>query len=198
MKKIDFILAIVTGEIMAWFFSFLLKDTNLKINNLELILAVAFPILSVIGIWIAWLLGKKFMWIFQLAKYMLIGVLATIVDLLILNVLINFSGVAVGIYFSVFKGISFLFATSAKYAGDKFWAFEKMEKKEMGKEFSQFFLVTLVGFVLNVGVASFLVNSIGPQFGFSEKLWANVGGISAAFAVVVWNFAGYKFFVFKK
>lgn len=198
MKKIDFILAVITGGITAWFFSFLLKDANLKINNLELILAVVFPVLSAIGIWVAWLLGKKFLWIFQLAKYLFIGVLATIVDLLLLNLLISISGIAAGLSYSIFKGISFIVATSSKYAGDKFWAFEKMEKHEIGKEFGQFFLVTLVGFGLNVGVASFLVNTIGPQFGFSEKLWANFGGIMAAFAVMAWNFIGYKFFVFKK
>lgn len=198
MKKTDIILAAITGEITAWFFVFLLKDANLKVNNLELILAVSFPILSVIGIWLAWILGKKFLWIFQLAKYLLIGVLATIIDLLLLNVLINVSGVTAGIYFSVFKGITFLIATTSKYFGDKFWAFEKMEKKGIGKEFGQFFLVTLIGFGLNVGTASFVVNGLGPQFGFSEKLWANAGGIAAAFAVMAWNFIGYKFFVFKK
>lgn len=198
MKLIDIILAAVTGEITAWFFSFLLKDANLRIANLELILAVSFPILSVIGIWLAWLLGKKFLWIFQLAKYLLIGVLATIIDLLLLNVLISVSGIAAGIYFSVFKGITFLAATSSKYIGDKFWAFEKMEKKGIGKEFGQFFLVTLIGFGLNVGIASFVVNGIGPQFGMSDKLWANMGGIAAAFGVMAWNFIGYKFFVFKK
>jgi len=67
----------------------------------------------------------------------------------------------------------------------------------MHKEFGQFFMVTLIGLGLNIGVASFVVNVIGPQFGMSETLWANVGGIAAAFGVTAWNFIGYKFFVFK-
>lgn len=197
MKKLDIVLALITGEITAWFFYFLLKDI-VRIGNLSLILAVSFPILAVAGLWIAWLLGKKFSWIFQLAKYLLIGVLATIVDLGVLNLLIFISGIAAGISFSVFKGVSFVVATTAKYFGDKFWAFEKMEKAGMGKEFSQFFIVTLIGLGLNVGVASFVVNIIGPQFGMNEKMWANVGGILAAFAITAWNFLGYKFIVFKK
>jgi putative flippase GtrA len=106
--------------------------------------------------------------------------------------------VATGVSFSAFKGISFVMATTAKYFGDKFWAFEKTERAGMGKEFSQFFIVTLIGLGLNVGAASLVVNVIGSQFGMSEKLWANVGGIAAAFAVTAWNFIGYKFFVFKK
>lgn len=197
MKRTDIILALITGEITAWFFYILLKDI-VGINNLGLILAISFPILTVICLWIAWLLGKRFLWIFQLAKYLLIGVLATITDLVVLNLLMWASGIAAGVSFSIFKGISFVAATTAKYFGDKFWAFEKMEKSGMGKEFSQFFIVTLIGLGLNVGAASLVVNVIGPQFGMSEKIWANMGGIAAAFAVTAWNFIGYKFLVFKK
>ncbi|MFH1462325.1 MAG: GtrA family protein [bacterium] len=197
LKRIDIILALITGEITGWFFYYLLKDV-VKIDYFGVILAVSFPILAVFCLWLSWLLGKKFLWIFQLAKYLLIGVLATIADLGIMNILIVASGIASGVFFSVFKGISFIIATAAKYFGDKFWAFEKMEKKGMGKEFSQFFIVTFFGLGLNVGTASFIVNVIGPQFGISETLWANVGGIGAGFAVMAWNFIGYKFLVFRK
>lgn len=198
MKKTDIILALITGEITALYFNSLLKETPLNIANLGLILAISFPILAVMGIFIAFLLGKKFLWVFQLAKYLLIGVLATILDLGILSYLIGFFAISAGIYYSVFKATSFIIATLAKYAGDKFWAFEKMGKEGIGKEFGQFFIVTLVGLAFNVGVASFVVNGVGPQFGLDAKLWANVGGIAAAFAVMAWNFIGYKFFVFKK
>ena len=199
LKRIDIILALITGEITAWFFYYLLKDVAaLKIENLGLILAISFPVLALGGTWITWLMGKRFLWIFQLAKYLLIGVLATIADLGILNFLMGTSGIAIGLWYSVFKGISFVVATCAKYFGDKFWAFEKMEKEGMHKEFGQFFIVTLIGLGINVGVASLVVNVIGPQFGLNETLWANIGGIAAAFGVTAWNFVGYKFIVFKK
>jgi putative flippase GtrA len=198
MKKIDIVLALVFGEIAAWFFYGMLKTLDFKIGNLGLILAVSLPSLSVLGLWVCWLLSKKFLWIWQLAKYLLIGVMATILDLGILNGLISLSGLAAGIWYSVFKGISFIAATCGKYFADKLWAFEKTGKEGIGKEFSQFFLVTLVGLGLNVAMASFLVNSLGPQFGLNAEVWANIGGIGAAFAVTAWNFVGYKFIVFKK
>lgn len=198
MKKIDLFLALITGEVTAWFFYYLLEDTAFKIDNLALILAISLPILALTGVWIAYLLGKKFLWIFQLAKYLLIGVLATITDLAVLNLLMEVSGLRAGLWYSVFKGISFVIATIAKYFGDKFWAFEKTEKVGLGKEFSQFFLVTFIGLGLNVFAASLVVNTLGPQFGMTEKVWANIGGIVAAFAVTAWNFIGYKFIVFKK
>ena len=198
MKRIDIILALVTGEVAAWLFYGILKNLGIEIRFVWLILAILLPILALIGIWIAFILGKKFLWIFQAAKFFLIGVVATLVDLGVLNLLILVSGIATGLFFSIFKGISFIVATCSKYFGDKFWAFEKMEKAGMGKEFGQFFLVTLVGLVINVGIASLVVNVLGSQFGLTEKLWANVGGIIAAFAAAIWNFLGYKFIVFKK
>ena len=198
MKRIDIILALVTGEVAAWLFYGILKNLGIEIRFLWLILAILLPILALIGIWIAFILGRKLLWIFQAAKFFLIGVVATLVDLGVLNLLILVSGIATGLFFSIFKGISFIVATCSKYFGDKFWAFEKMEKAGMGKEFGQFFLVTLVGLVINVGIASLVVNVLGSQFGLTEKLWANVGGIIAAFAAAIWNFLGYKFIVFKK
>ena len=198
MKKIDVILALIIGEVIAWFFYGILKNFEIEIKFLNLILAISFPILTLAGIYISWFLGKKFLWIFQAAKFLLIGALATLVDLGTLNLLIWISGIARGWWFSIFKGISFIVATFSKYLGDKFWAFEKMERKGIKREFSQFFVVTLVGLIINVGVASLVINVFGGQLGLTEKTWANIGGIFAAFLAGAWNFIGYKFIVFKK
>ena len=126
------------------------------------------------------------------------GALATLVDLGLLNVLMMTFGIGSGLLYSVFKGISFIIATCSKYVGDKFWAFEKTERKGMRKEFGQFLLVTFVGFGINVGIAHSVVNIVGPQFNLDEKIWANIGGVLAAFGTFAWNFIGYKFIVFKK
>lgn len=197
VKKSDIILSLIIGEITAWYFIYLLKGLT-AISSFLWTLPVVFPILSIIGIWLAYLIGKKLLFVFQLAKFLLIGVLATIVDLGILGFLIWITGITGGVTYSIFKGISFIVATVSKYSGDKLWAFEKKETAGAGKEFTKFFLVTLVGLLINVGAASFVVNTIGPQFNLEAELWANIGGIIAAFATVFWNFVGYKFLVFKK
>lgn len=206
MKKIDIILALVTGEITGWFFYGMLSNMGVNIPYLKLIGAVVFPFLALFCLWICYLLGKKFISIFQIAKYLLVGILATLVDLGVMNILIMISGIATGIYFSIFKGISFLFATFSKYFGDKFWAFEKMEKEGMKKEFTSFFMVTLIGLGINVGIASFVVSFLssnvtallGFQLKLNPSMIANLGGLAAAVIVAVWNFVGYKFIVFKK
>jgi len=99
-----------------------------------------------------------------------------------------------------------LIATFTKYFGDKFWAFEQMDKEGMKKELGKFYLVTLVGMAINVFVASFVVDFLGmhiitlfgSELGMNAKMIANIGGIAAALAAAVWNFFGYKFIVFKK
>ena len=204
MKKADIILALITGLGVAFLFSGIIEGSLLKealgieITTLRWILVLFLPLLSIFCLWIAYLIGRKFLFIFQVAKFALIGVLATLLDLGIMNILIWIFGQATGLAFNVFKGISFLGATLAKYFGNKFLAFEKTETVSLQREFTQFFVVTLVGLTINVGVASLIVNQIGPQLGTTPEVWANIGGIGAAIAGSAWNFLGYKFIVFKK
>lgn len=191
MKKSDVFIALITGEVVALYF------VNLFKNPIFWVLAAIFPLLSVFCLWVAYLLGKKFLFIYQFAKFILIGALATIFDLMTLSFFIKYSGADAGITYSVLKGISFIVATIAKYFADKFWAFEKKETTEAGKEFSKFFMVTIVGLFVNVATATIVVD-IGPKFNLPADTWANIGGIVAVLPTFLWNFVGYKFIVFKK
>jgi len=128
----------------------------------------------------------------QFTKFFLVGTMNTLVDLGILNLLILISGISSGLEYSVFKGISFLVATTNSYFWNKRWTFESGQKK-----FGQFLIISTIGFVINVGVASFLVNLIGPQAGLTTKVWANVGALAGSAIGLIWNFLGYKFIVFK-
>jgi putative flippase GtrA len=207
MKTIDAVIAAAIGEVTAiyfWDFFRNLKNaegiTIIKdpLYSLLWLLLLVFPFLAALALWIASLIGKKYLAVFQLAKFLLIGVMATIFDLGILSVALAATGIASGIYYSIFKGASFIVATVIKYVPDKYWAFKKRESSDMKKEFFQFFLVTLVGAVLNIAIASLTVDYIGPQFGIDRITWGKIGGIGATIIVFAWNFVGYKFFVFKK
>lgn len=129
----------------------------------------------------------------QGVKFLLVGALNTFVDLAMLNLLIFLTGIASGLPFTIFKGISFLVAVSNSYLWNKHWTFRSNKKV-----FLQFLMVATIGLFLNVGAASFVVNVIGPQFGFKNQLWANIGAAAGTLVVMAWNFAGYKFFVFRK
>ncbi len=198
MKLIDVIFAVAAGLGVAWLAFGLIIGQGIEIKFLTPVLFILLPLLSLAGLWIGFLLGKKFLWIFQAAKFLLMGVLATLVDLAVLNLLIWVSGVASGLAFSLFKGISFLAAMAGKYFGVKFWTFEKTDTSSVGTEFGKFLTVSVGGLIINVIAASFVVNTLGPQFAIEEKVWANIGAILAAFVAFVWNFFGSKFIVFKK
>lgn len=196
MKKIDILAALIIGEASALLALVIFKNIRLEIPFFWSLMIIL-PILTLFGLWIASLIGKKFLILWQAAKFALVGILNTLVDLGVLNVLSLILGITTGLGFSVLKGISFIVAVTNSYFWNKFWTFRKKESTEPKKEFTQFFIVSLIGFGINVGVASLVVIVIGPQFGLSEKIWLNIGAITAAFFGMAWNFLGYKFIVFK-
>lgn len=198
MKRIDIILALVTGEVVGWLFYGIFKDLGVEIKFLGLILALSFPLLALAGLWVSFLIGKKYLFVFQAAKFALIGALATLVDLGVYKFLALIVDLDFDWSRNTYKGAAFAVATFAKYWGNKFWAFEKMEKGGMRKELVKFYVVTAIGLIVNVGIFSLVVNSVGPRFGVPLKTWETLGVIIASVAVAVWNFSGYKFIVFKK
>jgi putative flippase GtrA len=198
MKKLDIILALITGEGVAWLFVWLIQKSTLELVFLNWLLPILFPILALCGLWIAYLIGKKYLVIFQLAKFLLIGALFALFDLVILNFLIGYFEIARGVLYSVFITISFIIANSAKYIADKYWTFKKYEREGTGIEFTGFFIVTLIGGGIHIMIASLIVNSLGPQFEILPVVWANIGKIIAITIASAWNFVGYKFLVFKK
>ena len=204
MKKEDIILALLAGEGVAGLMYGFIKNSQVKTilgidsSIVGWFLIFSLPFIALLALFVCYLIGKKFLFIFQMAKFFLIGILTTLFDLGIMNILILIFGMFTGWTYNLFKAISFLCATIAKYWANKFLAFEKKESKEMKKEFIQFLSITMVSLLINVSVASFVVNTIEPQLGLSTIIWANVGAIIASIAGSLWNFVGYKFIVFKK
>jgi len=198
MKKIDVIFSLVTGFGVGILFAWIARNSDIDAPYLNWLLPVFLPFLSLFCLWIAYLIGKKYIFVFQLAKFVLIGALFALFDLVILNGLMKWFGISQGIKYSIFVGISFVIATSVKYAADKYWAFEKKEGSQMKKEFIGFFIITLISGGIQVGIASLIVNVVGPMFGTSLEVWANVGKIAGITIASIWNFLGYKFVIFKK
>ena len=132
----------------------------------------------------------------QFIKFLLVGVLNTGIDFGVLNLLMFSTGITSGIYYSVFKAISFICSVTNSYIWNKRWTFKKGKSLEK-KEFSKFFIISLMSFGVNIGVASILVNIIGPVGGVSSYIWANISALAAAGFTTLINFFGYKYLVFK-
>lgn len=133
----------------------------------------------------------------QFIKFVFVGVLNTGIDFGILNLMIYLAGVSTGIYFILFKSVSFAVANINSYILNRSFVFASGEKR-LGREYGQFLSVSLVAIIINVGAASLVVNLIGPQFGLGPKIWANIGAAAGSATGLLWNFIGYKFVVFKK
>ena len=205
MKKIDIISPIVLGLIISALVISLLKvlETQLQITGttaiiLSAALVVLIPSFLVLWVYITFRLGKRRHIFFQFGKFIPIGISNTAIDFGSLNLFILMSGVDKGLWFSVFKGISFVFAVTNSYLWNKYWTFESGGTDGLGRQFVKFLIVAAIGFIINVAVASFIVNYIEPVGGISPILWANIGAFASIVIVILWNFFGYKFLVFKK
>ena len=202
MKIVDVIFALICGRIIAWLAHDFLIGYGIEIGYYKWLLYLILPIFSLFCLWLAYSVGKKLLFVFQAAKYFLIGIFVTVVDLKLFELLLwIFSLFAIPVVFItpiISKGISFLISTYIKYWGNKHWTFEKSGKEGIGQEFFQFVIVTVVGLGLDVGSFFYFVKIMGPQLGASEDVWIKLSVILAALVAAVWNFLGYKFMVFKK
>lgn len=154
-------------------------------------------VLANIALFVVSILARWLAIVLELAKFAAIGGLNTLLDLGVLNILISLSGIAVGYWYTLFKACSFIVANINSYFWNKHWTFGASGKTS-AKEFGEFFGVSLVGFGINIAIASLVVNVMGAPQAISSARWANIGALSATVISLIWNFIGYKFFVFKK
>jgi putative flippase GtrA len=133
----------------------------------------------------------------QFIRFFCVGLINTAIDFTVLNSLIYLTGKSSGIYFPIFKSTSFIVSVTNSYLMNKRWTFKSLEA-EKAKQFAKFIGINLIGWGINVGSASYVVNVIGAPDGFSPVLWANIGAVSATAITLFWNFTGMKFIVFKK
>lgn len=137
----------------------------------------------------------------QFVRFALIGALNTIVDMAILNLETLLTGLKTGTPFAVEKAVSFLVAVISSYYLNKRWAFEyKSERGRVGGKFSHFVAVSLIGMVVNVASASFVVNVVRPWLHLTwigDQIWVNIGSLCGTACGLLLNFLGYKFFVFR-
>jgi putative flippase GtrA len=158
---------------------------------------IGFAILAPLALYVAYFIGKVLPVIYQFAKFAAVGILNTFVDIGVLNLAIFLSGQAAGFYYPVFKGISFFAATTNSFFWNKHWTFGA-GKSRASREALKFYLFAAVGWALNVGTATLIVNGLARPAAFSPNIWANVGALGGVAASFLWDFIAYKYIVFKK
>jgi putative flippase GtrA len=175
--------------------------------SLRFVLIPLFLVLVPLGLVIASWISRRLTFVWQLAKFVVIGGMNTLVDL---GALAFISAIAIKpdtpwftifgqvvAYYTLYKAISFILANLNSYIWNKYWTFQKDSTEKTGSEFTAFFAVSIIGFVINLSVASsiFALPALG---GLDLKQWGTAAAAIGSIVGLAWNFLGYKFFVFKK
>lgn len=197
--KKDLIIALVIGELIAWLIWPVWMNLGVLQNYWQWrwALLVIVPILCVSGVIVANYIGKWVKIFQQLAKYGLVGVLNTLLDFSVLNLLSYIFSIYSQSSLILINVFSFLAANLNSYFWNKYWTFQNQNKKVVG-ELLKFFIVSVIGFLLNSAILWFFTTRIKPLFGFSPQVWLNIVKLVATVVYIIWNFIGYKLIVFKE
>lgn len=206
----DYMFAVAAGLLIGLLFLPVLRTASPSLYAKFYLVIVPFFLLATpVGLRIAFYIGQKIAIIYQIAKFAVIGVGNVLVDLGVLTLItmmyssylkIEAKDIMIGAitFYSLFKSISFIVANINSYFWNKYWTFDQGGKKQTKSEFVQFFAVSIVGFLINVFVASVVFKMIlGSLTSMTGGQLGLIGAAAGSIAGLVWNFVGYKLWVFK-
>lgn len=122
----------------------------------------------------------------QIIKFGLVGVIATIIDFLILTILTEF----LGIYYLLSAAISFIVATIFNYIASMKYVFDsRYEKGQKHQELFIFVILSLIGLGLNQVFMWFFVEITVLHYIIAKVL--------AIILVMAWNFISRKIWLEK-
>ena len=158
------------------------------------------PLIFLIGFFVLAGISKipKLSIIQQIGKFGMVGILNTMVDFGILNLLIAFTGITSGISLAYLNGISFSVAVVNSFFWNRFWVFGEQQSVGGISGFFRFLLISVIAVGLNSAIVTVLATFVHAPFGLDQKTWINLAKIFATLFSLVWNFLGYKFIGFKK
>jgi putative flippase GtrA len=146
----------------------------------------------------------------ELTKFGIVGIINTAVDFGLFNALIMIFGVdETGPKFILFKSISFFVAVTGSFFLNKHFVFKREKEEARGEknvetgtakvQAAKFLTISLFGLLINSLVAYAVFATGHYIFGSTNaQFLANIGALAGTALVLVSNFIGYKYFVFKK
>ena len=200
MRKSDVVASLVIGEAAGLLMLGIGQNLVLPSGLRGVLpwLPVVFPVFTVAAMAAGSFVGRRIAVAYQFSKFLLVGGLNFLIDLGVLNLLIFLTGIASGFYAVTFKAAAFLTAVVSSFLWNKFWTFRAGGSSGAALQFTEFLMVSVIGFFLNVGLFAFFNDFVGPRAGIDQTTWATVSAFLAALTGLFWNFVGYKFFVFRR
>lgn len=133
----------------------------------------------------------------QFLRFGIVGVINTAINFIVLNILSHLTGIKSGPHVVYISLIAFAVALANSYFLNDFWVFKDEGHHEGGRKFSLFLTVSLIGAGINALVVFWVTTHMQPVYHLSQSQWLNVANLVATGVALVWNFIGYKLFVFK-
>jgi len=140
----------------------------------------------------------------QITRFLIIGMMNTVLDLLLLNIFTLISDVKDGLGYSAQKACSAGIAIIFSYILNKRWVFKYVHSENNYVELSKLISISIFSMFIQVIAATVMVSFVRPFFDISgpfltnAQLWVNIGGISGSLFGATSNYLGYKFYVFER
>ena len=125
----------------------------------------------------------------QLLRFIIVGLLNTLVDLLAFYLLSLIPGMPE----IAAKAVSYFLGICNSFFWNKYWTFAAARSARGGREFALFFLVNLLPLVVNVVVFTLL----GLWVGEGTFIVRMSKAFGAAVITVAWNFLGSRYLAFR-
>ena len=130
----------------------------------------------------------------QFARFALVGVLNTFVDLIIFNLSAYWLGLETSFLYFLSKTIAFIVAMINSYILNSRFTF----KETKNASWQRFVVITIATFIISTGISTALFIFLQGTTAWSSILIGNVCALVATGVSMVINFIGYKLFVFIK
>lgn len=122
---------------------------------------------------------------YLLSKYIIVGIIGTLIDMLVLVLLVEVF--ACPILWAA--TIAFVFAATNNFIFNKWWTF-KDDSKYIAHQYTKFLIVSVVGLLMTVTLMHVFVGVIG--------IWYIIAKALTSLLVLVWNFFANKQWTFKE
>lgn len=197
LTTIDYAIAALVGFLVGLLAIPTVLNVGVREALLVALLPWVFAPLFALGVWLGGVLGRRFAPFTQFGKFVAVGSLNTALDFAILNLLSAASGVTAGFLVGGVNVPGFLIAVTNSYFWNKYWVFRQSASGTFTHDFPRFFGVTLVGLLVNSGIVVAMTTLILSPFEDPTR-WLNIAKVFATLISLVWNFAGYRLFVFRR
>ncbi|HEX5429706.1 MAG TPA: GtrA family protein [Patescibacteria group bacterium] len=132
----------------------------------------------------------------QFIRFAVVGIVNTAINFVIVLLLSSLFGITKGEKIIWISMVGFIAATTNSYFMNKAWAFH--DQSHGGAQKPTIFLaVSLVGLAINSGIVYFVTTHVNPILNLGPHIWEVVALVVATGISLIWNFIGYKLFVFK-